>query len=161
MRWTCIYDDEARETILTRLQLLSEQLSAGFGCRAVVSTESLSRPVENDPEVVELVVDVASALYATDEIDTTFRTMASEDMTYLMDGSQGCYFYVGSADPDRNLDATHHSPRFDFGERALERGAAIMAASVVSLLQEAFWRIPKMGRDHVGPIGERNRRNAR
>jgi len=48
----------------------------------------------------------------------------------------GCYFFLGSANPDKGLDATHHHPRFDFDERVLPRAAALMAASAAQLLKK-------------------------
>ena len=51
--------------------------------------------------------------------------MGSEDMAYMMDTIPGCYFFIGSADAERELNFPQHHPRFDFDERAL--GAALMA----------------------------------
>ena len=49
----------------------------------------------------------------------------------------GCYFFVGSADSNRGLDAPHHHPKFDFDETALTHAAALMAAAAVDLLVDA------------------------
>jgi amidohydrolase len=61
--------------------------------------------------------------------------MGSEDMAFMMDDIPGCYFFVGSANPEQGLDAAHHNPRFDFDERALQSGAALMASAAAKLLQ--------------------------
>jgi amidohydrolase len=60
--------------------------------------------------------------------------MGSEDMAYMMEDIPGCYFFIGSADAARGLNAPHHNPLFDFDEAALPRGAALMAASIVEML---------------------------
>ncbi len=45
----------------------------------------------------------------------------------------GCYFFVGSANPAKGLDFPHHHPRFDFDEKALPVGVALMAAAVLAV----------------------------
>ena len=67
-------------------------------------------------------------------IESDFRTMGSEDMAYMMEKVPGCYFFVGSANPAKGLDAAHHHPRFDIDEDALPRAAALMAMATVRLL---------------------------
>jgi metal-dependent amidase/aminoacylase/carboxypeptidase family protein len=59
---------------------------------------------------------------------TDYKTMGSEDMAFIMREIPGCFFFIGSANPEQGLDAAHHHPRFDFDERALSQGAAVMAA---------------------------------
>lgn len=46
----------------------------------------------------------------------------------------GCYFFVGSANRERGLEAPHHSPSFDFDEDALEVGARTLAEVVFASL---------------------------
>jgi metal-dependent amidase/aminoacylase/carboxypeptidase family protein len=53
----------------------------------------------------------------------------------IMDGIAGCYFFVGAKDSDRGLNASHHEPCFDINEQAMPHGAALMAATVIDLLQ--------------------------
>jgi amidohydrolase len=65
------------------------------------------------------------------------RTMGSEDMAYMMDTIPGCYFFVGSADAARGLNFPHHHPRFDFDERALALGAALMAQAAAEYVLKA------------------------
>jgi amidohydrolase len=57
------------------------------------------------------------------------RTMGSEDMALMMSAVPGCYFFIGSANVDLGLNYPHHHPRFDFDERALVTGAALMATA--------------------------------
>ena len=56
-------------------------------------------------------------------------------MAFMMQDIPSCYFFIGSANPDKGLDAAHHNPRFDFDERALVHGAALMAAATTDLLK--------------------------
>ena len=52
--------------------------------------------------------------------------MSSEDAAVFMQEVPGCYFFLGSANPERGLSAPHHNPRFDFDEDALPLGVAVL-----------------------------------
>jgi amidohydrolase len=56
-------------------------------------------------------------------------------MAFMMQEIPGCYFFVGSSNSDKGFDYGHHHPRFDFDERAMPRGAALMAAAAFDLLK--------------------------
>jgi amidohydrolase len=60
------------------------------------------------------------------------RTMASEDMGYILEEVPGCYFFIGAGDADQGLDFPHHHPRFNFDERAMVDGVAIMAQAAAA-----------------------------
>jgi amidohydrolase len=68
------------------------------------------------------------------QIDDSFRTMVSEDMAYMLEKVRGCYFMLGSANPEKGLNYGHHHPRFDFDEQVLPRAVALMAAGAMKLL---------------------------
>jgi metal-dependent amidase/aminoacylase/carboxypeptidase family protein len=53
----------------------------------------------------------------------------------MMDTTPGCYFFVGSANAEKGLDAAHHHPRFDVDEDALPVAAALMAAAAAEFLE--------------------------
>jgi amidohydrolase len=61
--------------------------------------------------------------------------MGSEDMAFMMQDIPGCYFFLGSANAEKGLDAPHHHPRFDIDERVLPYAAALMAASAADYLR--------------------------
>jgi amidohydrolase len=59
--------------------------------------------------------------------------MGSEDMAFMMQTIPGCYLFVGSANPEKGLDAPHHHPRFDFDEEVLPQAVALMTAATLHL----------------------------
>jgi metal-dependent amidase/aminoacylase/carboxypeptidase family protein len=80
------------------------------------------------------VQEVVKQLSVDADLDTDHRLMVSEDMSLMMQHIPGCYFLVGSANPEKGLDAGHHHPRFDFDEGVLPRASALMAGVVASYL---------------------------
>jgi amidohydrolase len=60
--------------------------------------------------------------------------MGAEDAAFLLEKVNGCFFFVGSANKERDLAYKHHHPKFDFDEEALIRGSALMAAAAIDVL---------------------------
>jgi len=129
------FNPEVRSIVLERFEAIASGVSNAMGCQAEVDLKSITPAVSNDPVIAAQVFEVANKIYPQAEISTDERTMGSEDMAYMMDDIPGCYFFIGSADHERGLDAGHHHPKFDFNEDALTTGAALMASVVFDFLE--------------------------
>ncbi|NPA92767.1 MAG: amidohydrolase [Chloroflexi bacterium] len=127
------FEPDVTREVRMRFQRTVHGVAQGLGCRAEIVLDDLTPAVINDPEVTKIVQETAAELFPEAEIDTTHRTMGSEDMAFMMYNIPGCYFFVGSANPAKGLDAPHHHPRFDIDEDALPIGVALMAASIVAV----------------------------
>ena len=53
----------------------------------------------------------------------------------MMEEIPGCYFFEGSSNIEKGLDAAHHHPKFDFDESVLPNASGLMAAIISSFLQ--------------------------
>ncbi len=88
-------------------------------------------PVINDAQIAELVRSVASEVVETPAgIVPTCQTMGGEDMSFFLQEVPGCYFFLGSANPEKDLAYPHHHPRFDFDETALGMGVEMFVRCV-------------------------------
>jgi amidohydrolase len=77
-------------------------------------------PTINNAEMAELVRSVAEEVVETPlGIVPECQTMGGEDMSYFLQEVPGCYFFLGSANPQKDLAYPHHHPRFNFDETAL------------------------------------------
>ncbi len=128
------FEPQVRSLVMERFHQVVDGVAQAMGCQARIETWRITPAVVNDPQVTNRVQSVAERLLPDCDLDKVERTMGSEDMAYLMDDIPGCYFFIGSADAARGLNAPHHNPLFDFDEAALPRAAAMMAAAVVELL---------------------------
>ncbi len=129
------FDETVFATLQRRLEEVTRGIAAAFGVQAHIEHRDYSPAVVNDPEVAARVQQVVQRVWPEATLVTDYRTMGSEDMSWMLREVPGCYFFVGSANPERGLDAPHHHPRFDFDEQALPKGAALMAAAIVDLLE--------------------------
>ena len=128
------FDPEVRNLVLERFEQIVGGVAQALGCQAKVEVWRVTPAVVNDREMAKRVQAVAGQVLSNATIDTNERTMGSEDMSYMMDDIPGCYFFVGSANHEKALDAAHHHPRFDFDESALPRAAALMASAAIEFL---------------------------
>ena len=88
-------------------------------------------PVVNNPKIAQLVESIASQVVETPAgIVPECQTMGGEDMSFFLDTVPGCYFFLGSANPAKDLAYPHHHPRFDFDETALAMGVEIFVRCV-------------------------------
>ncbi len=112
-----------------------EQIIAGI-CHSHGATYDLEYwrlypPVINNHEMAELVRSQAAEVIETPiGIVPECQTMGGEDMSFFLQEVPGCYFFLGSANPDKNLAYPHHHPRFDFDETALPMGVEIFVRCV-------------------------------
>jgi amidohydrolase len=130
------FEPEAREMVLRRFREVVETTAASLGCQARIELEALTPAVINDPKIAALVQRLAPEALPFSDLDVSNRTMGSEDMAYMMREVPGCFIFVGSANPEKGLDAPHHHPRFDIDERALVYGAALLASAAVEYLDQ-------------------------
>ncbi len=125
------YDAPVRDKVLRRLREVVERVAAAHQALADLQIEHLTPAVVNDPAVVELVRQAATAVVGPEAVTSGRRTMGSEDAAYFTREVPGCYFFLGSANPERGLDAPHHNPRFDFDEGVLPIGVAVMTEAIL------------------------------
>ncbi|HEY9778669.1 MAG TPA: M20 family metallopeptidase [Leptolyngbyaceae cyanobacterium] len=112
-----------------------EQIIAGI-CQSYGATYNfeywqLYPPTINNAGMAELVrSQVAEVIETPVGIVPECQTMGGEDMSFFLQEVPGCYFFLGSANPDKNLAYPHHHPRFDFDETALGMGVEIFVRCV-------------------------------
>lgn len=126
---------DVREKVLERFSAIIHQTARAMGCEAEVETRLLTRSVVNHPDVTKRVREVARDLFPDAVVDERFRTMVSEDMSFIMQDIPGCFIFVGSANEKEGRNAPHHHPKFDIDEKALTMGAGLIASVAASYLQ--------------------------
>jgi len=129
------FEPLVREKVLERFEIIVHGLAETFGCRAIVDLQRLTPAVINQEETATRIQGLARELFPESIIDTSNNiTMGSEDMAFIMEKVPGCFFFIGSANKEKGLDAGHHHPRFDIDEQSLVNGIALMTASVMDIL---------------------------
>jgi amidohydrolase len=128
------FKPDVREMVLNRFREIVQGVCHALDCQVEIAIQDLTPAVVNDPELTNRVQGVAKEVFPKFIQATTYQTMGSEDMAFMMDDIPGCYLFVGSANHEKGLDAKHHHPCFDFDENVLPKAAALMAAVATDLL---------------------------
>jgi amidohydrolase len=128
------FNRELRERLLEQIETDLRLVAARFRLDATITPRDSTRACVNDAAMTELVHNSAVRLFGSEAINPNVRTAGADDMSVFLDRVPGCYFVVGSSNQDRGLNSPHHSPGFDFDEKALDIGADLMAQVALDYL---------------------------
>ncbi|MDP9355410.1 MAG: M20 family metallopeptidase [Chloroflexota bacterium] len=130
------FDPEVRQQIAERIQALVTGIATSMRAEATVEYRYGYPATVNDPEMAELVRAAAAEVVGPDRVIEPPQTMGAEDMSYFLEKVPGCYYIVGSRNPDKGLVWGHHHPRFDFDEEALANGIETLVTTTLRYLAD-------------------------
>ena len=130
------FEPAVRKLVLERFEKTIRSIAEAMGCQVELDVKRLTPATINHSNIASRVQSVARNLLPDAEVDpANFVTMGSEDFAFILEKIQGCFFFIGSANPEKGLDASHHHPKFDIDETVLPEGAALMSASIMEILK--------------------------
>ena len=121
---------ELRDELPTHLERIVRGVCDAFGATYTLDYRRGYPVTANDPEMARMVAGCARDIVGDAGEIRALKTMGGEDMSYFLRHVPGCFFFVGSSNAAEDLAHPHHSPRFDFDERALVVGAEVMVSAV-------------------------------
>jgi len=118
------------EYMSERADSVVEHAAGMHGCEASVETLAQAPSAESDPELADVVYEVAGDTVGVDSRLRSAPLGGSEDATYLMDrvqehGGRASYVGIGTDHP-----GGHHTPTFDVDERSLEIGVDVLSGAI-------------------------------
>ncbi len=125
------YNEELHRQTYRRILEMAVNMGRAFSCDVHMETLAIVAAVENAEEPTAVVYEAAARVLGEENI-LNERTMASEDMGYMLEEVPGCYFFIGGRNEELGFTYPHHHPRFNFDERALIDGVAVMAAAAAN-----------------------------
>ena len=128
------YDPALREQMPDRIERVVQGVCQALGATCSVSFNPVYPATLNDPAMTDLVRQAAAKVVGDDQVIDCEPSMGGEDMSYFLSAVPGCYFFLGSANPERGLDQPHHSPLFDFDESAMPIGVQVLQQAVFDYL---------------------------
>ena len=133
------FDAELRSSVPARIARVVRGVASGLQCRADVEVREGNPAVTNDTRAAELARRAAVRVVGEKQVLEPEPTMGGEDMACYFEKAPGCFVFIGSENVERGLTEPHHSPRFDFDERALAIGCEFLLQVAEEGLREA-WR---------------------
>ncbi len=128
------FDATTHADIVHRLTELVENTAQALGGSATIEIKAISPTTVNDAETAQLARETAITVLGAEHVTADQFTMTAEDMSEFLSRVPGCFFFIGSANAEKGLNAPHHNPRFDIDEDVLPMGVAVLASIALRYL---------------------------
>ena len=128
------FETPVRSLLIRRI----EEICAGI-CQAMGATYDFSilncvPATSNSVAGAELMEQVSNGVVGRQNVAQIPPMMVGEDMAEFLDRAPGCFVLVGAASPEDGLYSPHHSPTFDFEERVMPTGVALLTEAAFAQL---------------------------
>lgn len=130
------FSTEVQSLLLRRLEDLATSIAAGFGATAQFEYLGGCPATISSEEGAALMDQVAEGIVGRSRIAQIAPMMVGEDMSEFLNRAPGCFILVGASDMAVKKHSAHHNPTFDFDERVLPTGVALMAGAAIHYLQQ-------------------------
>ncbi|MFC1936256.1 M20 family metallopeptidase [Chloroflexota bacterium] len=90
-------------------------------------------PMDNSPEVVKVIDEVAVELIGEENVVEPIPEMGSEDFAFFIEKAPGAMLFLGCK--IEGDERRHHNPRFDVNEDCLSIGAGVLAETALRFLR--------------------------
>ncbi len=124
------FDALVREDIVRRITDIVENTARALGGGATIEVKAISPATINDDRAAQFVREIAIEVLGAERVTADQFTMTAEDMSEFLNRVPGCFFFIGSANAEKGLNAAHHNPHFDIDEEVLPLGVAVLATAV-------------------------------
>jgi amidohydrolase len=130
------FSPETDALLRRRMEEIAQGICAAFGATCDLTFASNVPAMINSEEGAALMGKVAAELAGEENVIQIEPMMVAEDVSEFLNRAPGCFVLVGASDPAREMHSPHHSATFDFDERVLPTGTALLAATALAYLNE-------------------------
>lgn len=115
---------------------IAEHTSISHRCSSETKIIEGYPSTSNDPECTKTCVSVVEKILGKECVHEIKPSMGADDMGIFLERVPGCYFFLGTGNPEKGLIYPHHHPRFDIDDDVLPLGVAILSSIAWRLLSE-------------------------
>jgi amidohydrolase len=128
------FDATVHDLLVRRITAIAEGIATAHEATATVTFPGYVPATINAPARAALMERVAAHIVGPDQVAQITPMMVGEDMAEFLNRVPGCYILLGASDPAGPLHSPHHNPTFDFDERTLPVGVALLAGAAIEYL---------------------------
>ncbi|MEZ4656701.1 MAG: amidohydrolase [Caldilineaceae bacterium] len=133
------FTTDVQELVFRRIEEIAHGVCQTFGAACEVEVRLGCPATINSDAGAELMQRVAGQIVSPEQITQIDPMMVGEDMSEFLNRAPGCFVLVGASDGDSTeLNSPHHNPTFDFDERMLPTGVALLAGAAVAYLDGEY-----------------------
>lgn len=129
------FHPDVRQKVVERFEHLVTGLARAMDCVATVDLKKLTPAVINDAHLTEVIHQTVQEKFPNLHVLSTYQSMVSEDMAFMMEKAPGCYLLIGSGKSSPEDNYGHHHPKFNIQEEALPIAVAVVSASAMAILK--------------------------
>ncbi len=133
-------DTEGPSIVKGKMEAIVKGITSSFGAGYTLKYEEGAPVTYNDPALARASLPALQSVAGGANVLSPPPQMAAEDFAYFQQRVPGFYFFVGVANPKRNITAMVHTEYFDIDEAALAVGMRAMATAVADYLYRAAAR---------------------
>ena len=131
-----VFNEETRTLLLARMETMATNICTAYGATCEFAHVGYVPATVNDAAGTAVMQRVAEQIVPPEQVIQIPPMMVGEDMAEFLNRAPGALILVGAAHDDGALHSPHHSPTFDFNERMLPTGVALLAGAAVDYLGE-------------------------
>jgi amidohydrolase len=128
------FGDAVRRQVAGDLARIGKNVAAALRAKVDLDYRQRYPSVVNDPLLAERVRQVLRGALGARALVEQGRSMAGEDMAFVLREVPGVYLFVGSMNRAKGLDQPHHCARYNFDETALAVGVETWLALAAAFL---------------------------
>jgi amidohydrolase len=128
---TRTFDPEIWESWAERIDRVAKGICQAMGADYELDYQPGYPVTANNPWMAGEIREVAGSIVGNENVVEPEPTMGGEDMSFFLDRSEGCFFFLGVG---QDGCAPLHNPRFDFNENVLLTGVEIYCRAAIRLL---------------------------
>jgi amidohydrolase len=128
------FNPEVRTQLATRVEEITKGIAGALRAEVEFDFKPGYPATVNDPEMTELVREIAAEVVGAENVIDPPLQMGAEDFSYYLQRVPGAFFFVGSKNPEKGLIWGHHHPRFDLDEEYMVYGMETMVKTVLRYL---------------------------
>ncbi len=129
------HDPELRQRVLDRIREVCEAIVSAHTATVEIEVVEATAPIVNDVHVGAATAEAVREIAGDTALIQDFRHAVPDDFSLLLEQAPGAMVLFGTRNEAKGITAMWHTPEYDCDEDVLSLGAAVMAASVLRLLE--------------------------
>jgi amidohydrolase len=125
---------ETRQMMYQAIERTVKGIAESYGAKAKLEILPQTPPVYNDFDLTDRFIRTAAKILSKEQICEPDLIMAAEDFALFQQKVPGCFFLLGTRDPEKGIVENWHDPHFKANEDMLPLASKLLAQAAMDIL---------------------------